>query len=188
MRCVSDWNERYRSQGCDQTEPEPLLVRYAGLHAPDRALDLACGAGRNAIFLARTGWHVTAVDSAPPAIELLRSRAGEDCARIDARIADLERGEFSIEPDGYALIGDFFYLQRSLFPQIRHGVRRGGLFVATIHMFDDSPGVRPMNPDFLLQPDELKAAFAGWEILHYIERKQAENQRRRAELAARRID
>ncbi len=169
MRCVSDWNERYRSQGCDQTEPEPLLVRYAGLHAPDRALDLACGA-------------------APAAIELLRSRAGEDCARIDARIADLERGEFSIEPDGYALIGDFFYLQRSLFPQIRHGVRRGGLFVATIHMFDDSPGVRPMNPDFLLQPDELKAAFAGWEILHYIERKQAENQRRRAELAARRID
>ena len=53
---------------------------------------------------------------------------------IDARVADLEAHEFTIEPYAYDLICDFYYLQRDLFPAIREGVRPGGAVVAAVHL------------------------------------------------------
>ena len=164
----------------------PLLVRAASLREPGCALDLACGAGRHALYLARLGWRVTAVDGSQVALEMLRQRADAERLALDIRLADLERGDFIIEPEAFDLICDFFYLERRLFAPIRAGVRPGGLFVATIHMFDDAPDLRPRNPAFLLQPGELTAAFPGWEIVHAAERKEDERRRRVAELIARR--
>ena len=178
---MPNWDERYTSSGGELQEPAPLLVEAVEHVSPGRALDLACGLGRHAIFLARLGWQVTAVDSSTVAIEQVRGHG----LVIDARLADLEKGEFSIDPNAYDLICDFLYLQRSLFPQIRAGVRPGGLFVAAIHMADPDPQVKPMNPAYLLDPGELQREFAGWEILHYAEKQDA-HRRRVAELVARR--
>jgi hypothetical protein len=108
-----------------------------------------------------------AVDSSPAAIRELRARSAG--LTIDAAVADLEHGAFEIPPDSYDLICDFFYLQRNLFPRIRAGVRLGGTFVAAIHLVNDSPGLRPRNPAFLLKAGELRAEFAGWKILYYSE-------------------
>jgi len=88
---------------------------------------------------------------------------------IDARVADLEKGEFQIEPAAYDLICDFYYLQRDLFPTIRAGVKPGGTFVAAIHLNDGNPAAKPHNPAFLLDPGELKALFSDWEITYYHE-------------------
>jgi SAM-dependent methyltransferase len=157
--------------------------------APGRALDIACGTGRHAVFLAALGWQVTAVDSSRVGIEITEKRARERGHAVDARVADLERGEFSIEPEAYDLIAVFYYLQRDLWPQIRAGVRRGGRVVAAIHLIDESPEVRPMNPAFLLQPEELRTEFHGWEIMHYHETQlqdddPGEHHRRTAEIIA----
>jgi SAM-dependent methyltransferase len=181
LASIADWDERYRAQPGLDRAPEPLLVATAGELPPGRALDLACGAGRHALYLARLGWRVTAVDGSRVAVAELRREAGRLGLDIDARVADLEAGEFVIEPGAYDLICDFFYLERALFPRIRAGVKPGGLFVATLHRFDGTPG------PYLLQSGELREEFAGWKILYYSERPAEGGHRRStAAIAARR--
>jgi len=86
---IQEWNKRYRSRERATedfaSEPVPLLAEAAGKSAPGRALDLACGTGRNALWLAERGWTVTAVDGAPTAIEILRRRAHDRGLTVDAR-------------------------------------------------------------------------------------------------------
>ncbi len=196
---MADWDERYRRGEHATEEPNGLLVRAVELLASQveggslegrRALDLACGAGRHAVFLAARGMRVTAVDASRVGVELTRARARERGLEVDARVADLERGGFEIEEGAYDLVCDFYYLQRDLFPRMRAALRPGGLLVAAIHMVDEDPRAKPMNPDFLLRPGELRAAFAGLEILHHLETTghdpdAGEHTRRSAELIAR---
>lgn len=196
---MSDWDERYRRGEHAGLEPSELLVRTVEMltgmagagDAPRRALDLACGAGRHALFLAARGFEVTAVDASPVAVEMVRERARERELTIDARVVNLETGEFVFEPEAYDLVCDFHYLQREIFPRACASVRPGGLFVAAIHMTDEDAAIRPMNPDFLLRPGELRAQFDAWEILHYSEAKprakeSGRHARREAQLIARR--
>jgi SAM-dependent methyltransferase len=183
---MADWDERYSKGEHIIIEPMPFLVRIAGAIKPGRALDLACGPGRHAIFLAERGWQVTAVDASRVGIELLQRQASERGLQVDARVADLERGEFEIGAEAYDLIGVFYYLQRDLFQQIRAGVPSGGVVVAAIHMTDENPDAHTMNEDYLLQPGELRAQFRGWQIIHDYEGSSTEggHRRRTAELAA----
>ena len=146
--------------------------RPANFH-PAAPLDLACGTGRHALYLARLGWHVTAVDGSKVAVAQLRRQAARLVLEIDARAANLEAGEFVIEPGGYDLICDFFYLERRLFPLIRAGVKPGGLFTGILHRFDgNAPG------RYLVESGELREEFAGWKILYYSERPAEEGHRR----------
>jgi tellurite methyltransferase len=187
---VADWDERYSCGEHATQQPSQLLVRVARDLAPGRALDLACGAGRHAVFLAERGWQVTAVDSSVVGIQMTTGRARERGVTVDARVADLERGEFCIDPEAYDLIAVFYYLQRDLWPRIRAGVRPGGVVVAAIHLIDEGTDTQPMNPAFLLQPEELRTEFRAWEITHYHETQlhdddPGEHHRRTAEIVAR---
>jgi SAM-dependent methyltransferase len=185
---MPDWDQRYRNGEHTSKEPAPLLIKAIKDLKPGRALDLACGVGRHAIYLAQHGWQVTAVDSSRVGIEILRQRARSaregnagvpvptrrdsyaSCLlEIDAVVADLESGEFQIEPTTYDLICDFYYLQRDLFSSIRAGVKPGGAFVAAIHLNDGNLEAKPHNPAFLLEPGELKTLFSDWEITYYRE-------------------
>lgn len=145
-----------------------------------RALDLACGPGRHAIWLAQQRWKVTAVDSSSVAIDMLRDRAGLHRVSVDARIADLERHEFEIEPQSFDLIVVCNYLQRDLFPLIKKGTRIGGAVIAIIPMIDADPEIKPMNPAYLLNPGELRAEFPGWEFIWNFEGKSQKPRRRAA--------
>jgi SAM-dependent methyltransferase len=182
---MSNWDERYRGGEHTGEAPHPLVAEYAAKLPPGRALDVACGLGRHALHLAEHGWQVTAVDSSHVAIEMLRERARERGLNVDARLADLERDEFLIEPDSYDLIVVTCYLQRDLFPSIKAGLRIGGVALIVIALVDDDPAVKPMNPAFLLQPGELRKAFADWTTLRDVERKAA-GRRAMAELVAQR--
>lgn len=179
------WAERQSIQELNE-QPHPLVVGIAAKLNPGRALDVACGVGRHSIYLAERDWQVTAVDYSKVAIEILANRARELGIQLDARLADLETGEFMIEPEAYDLIVNCHYLQRDLFPAIKAGVRVGGVVIAVIAMEDDDPQVKPMSPAFLLQPGELRAQFAGWELVHDVEVKTADGQRAMAEIVARR--
>ena len=184
---LGSWNKRYRSG----TEPEDqdatptrLLIETAMQVAPGRALDLACGTGRNTLWLAGQGWKVTAVDGAPAAIEILRHRAAMQGVTLDARVADLEKGEYSIEPSAWDLIVISYYLQRDLLEPSKHGVVPGGIVLAIVHITE--PGEEPTYKR--LRPGELLEYFAGWEILHSYEGKPRDpaHQRAVAEIVARR--
>jgi tellurite methyltransferase len=166
---MPDWDQRYLRGEHATKEPSPLLRTAIKSLKPGRALDIACGVGRHAIFLAEHGWHVTAVDSSRVGIEILQQRAREVGVTVEARVADLESGDFYIEPGTYDLICLFYYLQRDLFSTIRAGVTPGGTVVAAIHLNDGKEDAKPANPAFLLEPGELKQLFADWEITYYRE-------------------
>lgn len=158
-----DWDEHYLDSAKVDFTPEPLLVLAADLLPAGKALDLACGAGRNALYLAGLGWRVTAVDRSPAALRLLRERAALS-GGIDVRRADLNRGEFPILPDSYDLICDSLYLQRDLFESIRNGTRPGGVFAGVILLQQPDRDAR-----FRLAPGELRREFESWKILYYSE-------------------
>src|SRR5260370_9024470 len=105
---IRGWDERYRSgeRAAEDLDaaPAPLLVETAKKLAPGKALDLACGTGRNALWLAEYGWSVTAIDGSPVAIEILRSRASKRGVMVNARVADLEKVEYHIEPSSSHLV------------------------------------------------------------------------------------
>lgn len=189
---IHDWNERYRlreraAEDLD-AEPTPLVVATASKlvpgKAPGKALDLACGAGRNALWLSEHGWDVTAVDGAQTAIDILRSRAMERGLKINAVVADLENGEFEIEPSRWDLITICYYLQRNLFEPAKRGVAPGGILISIVHVTEPDEEEGPHG----LRPGQLEQYFAGWEILHRLEGKATDAAHRRpvAEIVARR--
>jgi SAM-dependent methyltransferase len=175
-----NWEEHYVHAAEIDFTPAPLLIEAAEMLPPGRALDLASGPGRNALYLAGLGWSVLAVDASATAIRILRERAAASCLSIDTHLADLEAGAFRIEPGGYDLISDFLYLQPNLFSQVKEGVRPGGVVVAEIHLRGDQPH------RFVLEPGELWAAFHGWKIHSYSEGRQAGHGRPSARIIARR--
>ena len=182
---IEQWNARYRAGEQLFTEPSPLVTRFSRELETGRALDLACGPGRNSLYLAGQGFHVTAVDGSPLAIDLLRTRARERKLLIDARVSDLESGEFEIEPEAYHLICDCYYLQRSLIPKMKLGIRPGGILIVIVHLTDSD---QPQGTPTRAKPGELRAYFADWTILHEYEGKSNEacHQRPVAEIVARR--
>ncbi len=150
----------------------PLVVEYAAALPPGRALDLACGSGRHAIWLAERGWSVTAVDRSAAAVAGLRRAA----PTVDARVADLERHEFPIAGNAWDLILMSHYLQRDLFEPAKRGLRPGGVLIAIVHLFE--PGHETSR--FSLHPGELAAYFKDCEILHSREGKPEQDPHGRA--------
>ncbi len=185
---TNKWDDRYRlrerpEEDLDAT-PTPLVVATAANMKPGEALDLACGVGRNALWLAERGWEVTAVDGAAAAIEILRDRVMERGLKINAIVADLEKGEFEVEASRWDLIAMCYYLQRNLFEPAKQGVVPGGMMISIVHITE--PGEEPTA--HRLRPGELGKYFAGWEILHRYEGKPSDSAHRRAvaEIVARR--
>ena len=158
---LDEWNERYRAREEIDDEPAELLVDAASPLAPGRALDLACGAGRNAVWLGQRGWNVVAIDGASEAIRLLRERD----ASIDARVIDLEAGApLPFDDASFDLVAILYYLHRPLFAEAQRVVRPGGTIVCAVKM----------RGTYRVRPGELAAAFAGSEIVHVREGEIAE--------------
>jgi len=145
--------------------PTPLLVETAQELPPGRALDLACGNGRNAAWLAEHGWKVTAVDRSPVAIPA-----------VDTHVADLEKHEFPIGEASWDLIVVSLYLQRDLFEPIKRGLKPGGIAIVIVLMME--PGHEQSL--FRVRPGELAKYFEGWEILHYYEGKSSDSEHHRS--------
>jgi tellurite methyltransferase len=156
---IEQWNERYRTGEQVFETPSPLVVEFTKSLAPGSALDLACGPGRNALYLAELGWRVTAVDGSSNAIELLR---GSNPA-IDARVVDLEAGEFDASAEAYDLVLSCYYLQRSLIPVMKSALRAGGLLIMIVHV---AGADQPQGTPARAYPGELRAFFPAWCILH----------------------
>ena len=171
---IAKWNARYAGhEPGNLPPPSPLLPEAVSGARAGRALDLACGTGRHAIWLASRGWRVDAVDGSAAAISLLLANAERTGCRglIDTHVADLEADppEFTIEPAAYDLIVDCYFLHRPLFAAIREGVRPGGLFVAALHLPAPAAG---RGHGYVLRPGELQQTVGEWrwDVLHSMER------------------
>ncbi len=83
---------------------------------------------------------------------------------ITWQAADLETGSWQLGSQSFDLIVVANYLHRPLFPDLRDAIRPGGTLIYETFMVGNEAYGRPRSPDFLLYPDELRQAFADWDI------------------------
>lgn len=161
---LDDWNARYRQREEIIDVPAPLLEDAAASLPPGRALDLACGAGRNAMWLQRQGWDVVAIDGAEEAIRIVQEHA----PAIDARVLDFERELPLPFPDeSFDLIAILFFLHRPLYAEARRLLKPGGILVTAIR-------TRGINPKFCVAQGELRTMLKDYDLLRETEGEIAE--------------
>ena len=137
--------------------PSAWVVRWADLIPQGgRVLDLACGAGRHAVYLAGLGYRVDAVDLDLAHCEAVRATPG-----VDWRQVDLERGEWPFVPGGYQAVVVTNYLFRPLFPHLVAALAPGGVLIYETFALGQELYGRPRNPAHLLLPGELLEAMRG---------------------------
>ena len=151
---------------------EHVLPRLSGTHAKGGsglALDLACGAGREAVFLAMHGFAVEAVDDDARILERARALAERCGVAITTRVCDLERGDAGLAQAHYGLVIVFRFLHRPLLPAIARAIEPGGWLVYETFRRGQRRYGRPSHPRFLLDDGELSSAFPGLIVEHYEE-------------------
>jgi tellurite methyltransferase len=148
--------------------PARFLIDNIGLLPKGRVLDVAMGDGRNSIYLATLGFEVEGVDLSQENINKALASAGDNGVEIKAQVVDLEKNPF-IRQGAYDVIICFRYLQRSLIPHIKNGIKEGGILVYETYTMDQLQFGKPKNPDFLLGHNELLNMFRDFYCIRYHE-------------------
>ena len=160
------WDARWATEANEHVrEPHPLLVGFISQQrlTGGRALDVACGVGQNAIWLAQRGFAVDAVDVSPVALAHARHAAARASVTVNFAQADLD--EWTPPVLAYDLIMGFRYLNRKLWPRLQAALRPGGwLLYQTFNLRKLTPDA-DCPPEYLLDIGELPRTFTGWVIL-----------------------
>ena len=197
---LQSWNARHREAASHPPPPAAFLVESFPLlprpSAHSCALDLACGAGQNAVYLAERGWPVFAVDFSSAALDrasALASARGIPVARgslgaLSRKLSGIVLVETDLETarlpeSAFDLILCFHYLHRPLFPAIERALAPGGyLLYESFTELQLAHAEGPRSPEHLLHSGELLAAFPHLHPLFY---RECESPRALASLLAR---
>lgn len=183
----SRWNQRYSDSPQSWVEPDTFLIsaynEFLAGTAPGAALDIAGGAGRNAVWLTEHGWRVKLIDISDVALKIAREKFGgvKKAAAAQPKVAAVRKGSLRTEivdlnsishlgTEEYDLLVVFYFLRRELFPAISRALKPGGTLIYRTYTIDRMkvPG-GPSDAKYLLQPNELLHAFPGLRVLHYRE-------------------
>ncbi len=161
------WQQRYAEDTYRKSNPVTLLLDWLPRIEPGRALDVACGAGRNAIAAAEAGFRVDAIDISANGLALARRDAEARGCEINWIEHDLDEPyEFARD---YGLIIVLWFVNLSLVEQLCQCLAPGGYLICEEHLRTDADVIGPQNPDFRVAPGDLRASAASLEILHYAE-------------------
>jgi tellurite methyltransferase len=160
------WNERYQDGYAEHGRPSAVLQQWISRIPCGRALDLACGAGRNALFLASHGFEVDAVDISDAALDRARERAREAGLEINWIEHDLDQ-PLTLAA-GYALILAVRFMNLPLIRELTALLAPGGFLVCEQHLVTVADVAGPTDPAFRVQPGELKQLAQGLRV-HYFE-------------------
>jgi tellurite methyltransferase len=165
------WDARYRDGAYrSRTHPTALLEKWLPRLPRGRALDVACGAGRNALHLAAHGYTVTALDISSVALEHGRRSAAERGLSLEWLCADLDEDpERALPPGPFDLIVWVRYVHRSLMPHLVARLAAGGVLLCEQHLSSDAPVAGPTSTAFRLAPGELRSSAHGLHIEHLFE-------------------
>jgi tellurite methyltransferase len=149
-------------------KPSQFLVENIDVLPRGKALDLAMGNGRNAVYLAKRGFDVEGVDISAESVKRALKLAHNSGVTINALVADLENS-YRIVKDTYKVIVCFNYLYRPIIQQIKEGICIGGMVVYETFIVDQAKFGKPKNPDHLLKHNELLDLFRDFRCLRYHE-------------------
>jgi SAM-dependent methyltransferase len=186
------WNRKYREGAyADRLNPSAFLVECLPTLEIEsdrpRGVDIACGIGRNALYLARLGWEVDAIDVSNVALRKLAAAAAEDSLVINCVATDLEADPAAVarvageRPYDLALV--IRYANLPLIRRLPEALGPGGYLIVEKHLVTDADVVGPRDPRFRAKPGELREAAAGFEIVEYRERVMEDPDGRRVALA-----
>jgi len=156
------WERKYQTKNIPN-KPVKIVEQYAKLATGKNALDIACGQGRNAKFLAEQGFRVDALDISPTALKAL-----EGIENISPKEVDFDI--YTLEENRYDLIICTYYLERSLFPQIEKALKEDGILIFETFMHHPDNTKAPSNRRFMLEEGELEVTFDDrYELMHLSE-------------------
>ncbi len=148
------------------SDVSPVLRAVLEDRPPGRALDLATGGGRNASFLAASGWAVDAVDLSRAQLERARERVGACADAIEFVLADVDSYAF---PEGaYDLVTISFFDARDRLPDVVSSLRPGGVLFYE-HYLESGPGESGPGDRYRFAPNELLSAMSTLRVLYYAE-------------------
>jgi len=162
------WNQKYQSTlPTGEPVPPAWLVTHEELlreHVPAQATCLACGLGGDALFLAAIGFNVTAIDISEIALLSLQQRAEEKRLPVRTVQSDLEKATTCLGTCD--VITSFYFLQKSLWPEMKRALRPGGLlFFETFSPAHLQISARPFKAAFTVGSSELLTAFSDFTLL-----------------------
>ena len=162
------WDRRYREGSYKaRTHPTELLVEWLPRLPRGRALDVACGAGRNSLYLAEAGYDIDAIDISSVALDRLRATAQTRDLQISCIESDLESKPL---PDRtYDLIVMVRYTSPALISRLLPLLSDGGHFLCEEHLSTDRDVIGPTDPAFRMAPNELLRLAAELRVLFYCE-------------------
>ena len=166
------WDAKYikKSQLLLPRDASINLVNHLDKCVGKRALDLACGAGRNTIFLAKNGFKVDAFDIAQIALDALHVELESQnlSHKVNTKLVDLDK--FSEPRNSYDLILMCNFLDRKLIQKAKQSLSIDGIFIVETYMIDDKNEKEDSERKNLLDIGELKEIFSNnYEILFYDE-------------------
>lgn len=167
-RVAESWDRVYSAERYIYgTEPVDFLKAQIGRLRKGKALCLAAGEGRNAVYLAQQGFSVVAVDISAKGLEKCRQLARQREVEVETQVADLQ--DYDMGQAGYDLITSFYHYDPSLFPRIMAALKPGGFFILQDFSIDQLVTNRfgPRDPVYLVNPNELLDSFASYRIRHY---------------------
>jgi tellurite methyltransferase len=155
------WDARYRGGAySERAHPTALLAEWLDRLPRGRALDVACGAGRNALFLAAAGYAVDAVDISSAGLERGRAGAAERGVDVDWYCVDLEERPVALPRGPYDVVVWVRYVNAALWPEIVARLAPGGHVLVEQHLLTDADVVGPASAAFRLAPGELERSAA----------------------------
>ncbi|ELZ13233.1 methyltransferase type 11 [Haloterrigena salina JCM 13891] len=165
------WNERYGDVEFElPDEPIPELERRIATLPEGRALDVATGTGRNALFLAAHGYEVDAIDISDAAIERARDRADERGLEVNWQRADL--ADVELPTDEYDVLTVSFFAALERLPDLKDALAPGGVLIYEHHLRSSDPvEVGPSSERFRYRSNDLLRACLDLTILAYAERR-----------------
>lgn len=161
------WDARYRAGEYGEGDPAWVGEFSDDLPKAGRALDIAAGAGRVSVWLARREFEVTAIDISPVGLALAREAAADEGVSVRTQVTDLEREPF---PEGpFDLVACFHYRQRALFPVIVAQLKPGGVVVAELATVRNLERQERPSRRWLAEPNELLRDAGALDVLYYRE-------------------
>ena len=176
---MTTWDERYREgEYPEEPEPSPVLERYVGSFPDGRALDVATGTGRNALFLAERGYEVDALDRSTEGLKIARRNA--ESRGVDERVnwirADATAHAFPAST--YDVITVSFYRTLDRLGDLKEALRPGGVLFYQHHLRASDPvDAGPSADRYRFRSNELLRACLDLTVLRYDERRTAEDGR-----------
>lgn len=158
------WEQRYREVRACSRGPSPLLVQHAQCSPGMAALDLACGLGHNALWMAAQGCMVVGVDISRVALSYAQHRARRLGLQERVLFVEADLDCFYIPPVRFDLICVIRFLNRALAPAICAALKPGGQLIAETLNWRRAQTHPDTPPEYLLGPGELLWLFEGLKV------------------------